>query len=143
MNQWFIALCLALIMLSGCGQPLPAAQQIKAHIAEITAGLETKDHSQITDHLSEQFLANNRLDKSAIRRMILAHFLRHQSIDIVLENLSVSLNDNDPNRATVQGNVIVSGGSGRLIPDSGRLVNVDSQWQIERGEWRVVAMSWE
>jgi hypothetical protein len=49
----------------------------------------------------------------------------------------------DGPHATVRFVVLLTGGSGRLLPDQARGYAVVSQWRLEDGEWRVHEARWD
>ena len=47
------------------------------------------------------------------------------------------------NAASVRFTALVSGGSGRVMPDSARAYNITSGWRKDDGKWRVYYAEWK
>ncbi len=132
------------IVLSGCERG-PAEEQIVAAIEDIQAGIQAHDSRQVVSQLTDSFMADSsssQFDKKSIRQLMFVYFRRYPDLNILASNIDVQVNPVDPNRAQVTAMVATSGGEG-LIPDSARLFQVTSVWQIEGGDWKLSTLSWE
>src|SRR3546814_16146419 len=78
------------------------------------------------------FVGNDGLDRDGARRLAALHFLRNAEIGVTSGPLDIHLQDD---HATVRTTVVLTGGSGGLLPDTGRAHAVTSGWRLEDGRW--------
>ena len=128
-------------LLSACTKSTPE-QAIVEHIAEVQAAVEDKSAGRIMDILSDEFIANRELDKKALYRLLIAQFLQHNNINVIVSGLEVELAEHDPYRATMSCSVIVTGAE-RLLPDQGRIYQVSGRWLLDEGEWLLASLNWQ
>ncbi|WP_145999215.1 hypothetical protein [Oceanicoccus sp. KOV_DT_Chl] len=121
----------------------PAEQQILQNIELMESAVESKDASDVLDHLAEGFVANEAMDKKQVEALMRGYFFRYPAIELVSSNINVELNPNDPNRAVMAANLIVAGGNTGLLPDRASGYKLEGEWQIERGEWRLIRLTWD
>jgi len=135
-------LILSVVMILSACSELPAEQAIKENIEEIQSAIEGKSSSGVTEHLSSYFLLNNKMDKKGVKRMLMASFLRHQKIGIIVSNVTIELSETDTHRAVSTATVALVGAT-NFIPDSGRLYQLKGEWQIEGSDWRLLTLNWK
>ena len=134
-----LALALAtVVLLAGCTQP-DAEQAVRARIADMQAAIDARDAGDVHDLLAEDFVGNDGLDRDGARRLAALYFMRNARIGITSGPLDIQLQDD---HATVRTTVVLTGGSGGLLPETGRAHAVTSGWRRERGQWRMTSLSW-
>src|SRR3546814_19063194 len=89
--------------------------------------------------LAADFVGNDGLDRDGARRLAALHFLRNAEIGVTSGPLDIHLQDD---HATVRTTVVLTGGSGGLLPDTGRAHAVTSGWRLEDGERRMSSIEW-
>lgn len=129
--------------LISCAEPESDEAMLYVYLDEIKIAVENRSVKQVEPFLSEAFVANNRFDKEELTRLMRVYFFKYQSVNIFETNLKVILNPSDPYQATVQGTVLVSGGDGGLLPQRGRLYELEGRWLKLQGEWRLVSLNWK
>ena len=78
--------------------------------------------------------------RRAIRQLATAVFLRHRDVGAKVGQVTVELRgDSD---AIARFNVIATGGSGGLLPESGQVYQVETGWRLVDGEWKLLNASW-
>ncbi len=132
---------LILFLLASCGQP-PLEQAIADNTRAIQQALEGKDRSGVLDRLSDEFNANEQMDKEAIGVMLLRHFLAHRNISVSILDSGIAPHPGYANLAEARYSVILTGAE-NLIPDSARVYQVEALWRLEDGEWRLYTIDWE
>lgn len=132
----------ALVMaaLTACNAP-PDEEQILATIDAMEAAAEAGDKGGFLDHVASDFSGQGgAVNKEELGRMLNVQLLRHTRVSAVVSDPSVELFGD---RATATMRVLVTGGSRAWIPESGRLLRVETAWKRDSGEWRLMTAHWE
>lgn len=131
----------SLLVTAGCSRA-PAEQRLRETIAAMEAAVEAGDSGDFLRGVATDFSGNGgALDRRQLHATLRALFLRHRDIGVVLGPLDIVMHGED--RAEVSVHAVVTGGSGGLLPDSGRRLRIDSGWRQDDGEWRCISASWE
>lgn len=130
------ALCCALT--AGCRRPAPEAA-LREAVASLQSAIEARDADGVGDALADDFIGNDALDRDGARRLAALMFMQSQTIGVSLGPLDVALQGE---RATVRSTAALTGGAGRLLPDSAGLYDVVSGWRLADGEWRMSSVEW-
>lgn len=105
-----------------------------------TAG-EERDVSDFMAHVAEDFVGNNgEYDRVGLDRLLRMVSLRHQSIRVVKSGIEIEMHGD---RAVVRMRILVTGGSGGLIPESGQLFDTESAWRFVDGDWMLGSAAWK
>ncbi len=104
--------------------------------------VERGDSAGFLRGVAEDFSGNGgAYDRRQLHATLRALFLRHRDIGVVLAPLDVVMHGEE--RAQVSVHAVVTGGSGGLLPDSGRRLRIDSGWRQDDGQWRCISASWQ
>lgn len=133
-------LCL-ILLLAACGGAGPEAE-IRANIASMQEAVEARESGGAVKYLAEHFTGSHGADKQALRRILMAQFLRHQNINVAITRLDISVNEYNPVTARMNAVVLLTGADG-LLPRDGELINVSGDWELHEGEWLLVSAQWE
>src|SRR5688572_19419890 len=125
------SLCL-LLFLAACGGAGPEAE-IRENIAFMQDAVEAKDSGAVVRYLAEHFSGTHGIDKRDLRRMLMAHFMRHKNINVAITRLDIIVNEYNPVTAQMNAVVIVTGAEG-LLPQNGEMINVSGDWELHAGE---------
>jgi hypothetical protein len=144
----YLALLALQLIISGCAET-PAEKGIAAALEEITLALEQRQSGAVMEHLHENFRSegpHGDMDRKQVHKILLATFYRHQNISVTLTNLQVQPDAMNKDRADATFNVFSTGGSGGLLPDTGQIYRVTSQWQrLEtwqgNGNWQLLSLN--
>lgn len=123
---------------SGCSRT-PPEDALRQTIAGLEVAAEKRDAAALRDGLAEDFVGPGGMDQRGLARMAQGVFLRHKGVDANLGPLDMDVRGE---HATVRFTAAVTGGEG-LLPDSGQVYEVDTQWRLEGGEWRLVRANWK
>jgi len=135
----WLALALALAAgPSGCSRT-PPEQALRQTIAGLEDAAEKRDAAALRDGLAEDFVGPGGMDERGLARMAQGVFLRHKDINANLGPLDMDVRGES---ATVRFTAALTGGQG-LLPDSGQVYDVDTEWRLEDGEWRLVRANWK
>lgn len=140
--RWRPALGLLLVVLAfGAGCRLEQGEQaLRRDVAGLQAAIESRDAGGVAEFLASDFIGNDGLDRDGARRLAALYFLRNATVGITAGPLDIQLRGD---HATVRNTVALTGGSGGLLPDAGRVYAVTSGWRLEDGDWRMTSLSWD
>jgi ketosteroid isomerase-like protein len=140
--RWLPALCVLLAVLAiaaGCRRE-SAEQALRRDVASFQAAIESRDARAMAKFLAGDFIANGGLDRDGARRLAAIHFMRNAQVGVTAGPLDIRLQGE---HATIRSTVVLTGGSGGLLPDSGRALAITSGWRRESGDWRMTSLSWD
>ena len=133
-------LLLALLLgLAGCGGA-SAEQRLRERIAAREEAIEQRDAGAFMDGVAEDFVGESAIDRRQLRQLLAANMMRNAEISAVLGPLSIEMLES---HARVQVEVVVSGGSGGLLPERAQAYTISSAWRDGDDGWQVVEASWE
>ncbi|TYT23784.1 nuclear transport factor 2 family protein [Luteimonas viscosa] len=128
-----------LLLCAGCVRDDPEAA-LRKTVTDMQAALEQRDAAAMQQHLADDFIGNDGLDRDGARRMTAAYLLRHRDIGINAGPLQVDMADT---HAVVRFTAMLRGGSGRLLPDAARVYEVETGWRLDDGDWKLASASWK
>ncbi|MGY1409262.1 MULTISPECIES: hypothetical protein [unclassified Luteimonas] len=134
-SMW-IALMLALSV--SCSRSDPEAA-LRGSVDALSAAIEARDPAAMQQHLAADFIGNDGLDRDGARRLAMGYVLRHRDLGVTVGPMEVEM---AAAHATVRCKAILRGGSGRALPDSARIYDVESGWRMEDGEWKLASARW-
>lgn len=138
MARFLVAVALAL--LAACGRP-EAVAAIRQQIDEAVEAAEAGDLDPLFALLDEDFHGNPGWDRAALRRLLTALRLRHARVEIAVLALDIEPDPGDPQAADMRGRFLLAGLRG-LLPEDGRLIEVEGRWRRDGGDWRLVRARW-
>lgn len=135
-----MALALLLALAGGCGKPAPG-QAVRSQLEALQAAIDARDAGAVEDLLAADFVGNDGIDRRAAKQLAAGLFLRHRDVAAKLGPVEVELRGDAD--AVARFNVLVTGGSGGLLPDSGQVYRVETGWRRSDGEWRLLNAGWK
>lgn len=136
-RAWLLLLMLA-AALASC-QRSPPEQHLREAVQSLQEILQRGDAASMDDWLAEDFIGSGGLDRDSARRLAQVIHLRHRNIGVALGPMQVQ---RQPGHATVEFTAVLTGGSGGLLPDSGRLFNVTTGWRMDANQWQLTSAQW-
>ena len=118
---------------------LERSAALRGRVDTIAAAIEARDAAAMQRHLATDFIGNDGLDREGARRLAMGYVLRYRDLGVSLGPLEVEM---APAHATVRCKAVLRGGSGRALPDSARIYDVESGWRMEDGEWKLASVRW-
>ena len=94
----------------------------------------------VLDGIDDEFSGPQGLDRDALARLMRLQFLQHNSVGVRLGPLAVEMFEQ---RARVSFTAVLTGGSGRFIPDTGRIYDVETAWRQDGSDWRLISAEWD
>ena len=132
------ALLLGALLLGAC-TGTPPEQRLREAMAGMQAAVEQRDAAALADHLAEDFVGPEGMDRDGARRMAMVMLRRHRSVGVTLGPPDIELQDG---HATVRFSAVLTGSSG-VLPESARVQEVTTGWRDEGGAWRLTSADWE
>ena len=137
---WYVAWALVLLTLVGCAGD-PDQAQLEQTIASAQANTERGEMGQVMALVTEDFAGQGgQYDRLMLRRMLLAVRLRHSDVNVSRVSTEFEMGQSF---ATVKMKLLLTGGSGGLLPETGRLMDLQTRWRVEDGEWRLTSADWD
>ena len=133
-----LVLVLALL-LAGCARQLPE-QRLRAQLSAMQEALEQRRAGDFIDGVASDFTGNGGIDHVALQQLVRAQVLANSSIGLTLGPAEVEIVGD---RATVRFSAVVTGGSGRFLPERAQAWEVTSGWRDEGGDWRLYYAQWK
>lgn len=131
-------LLLALLLLAACSRT-PDETLIRQGLDQMVASVEQRQPKQVVSHLTDDFLAQERMGVEEIRRFMIAQFFRNQQIHIVVTGVQIEVQGS---RARVLFRAAVSGGA-NWLPERLEYYQLTTQWQKMGGDWKMQNATWE
>lgn len=135
---WIMAVALLGALLAGCART-PPEEALREAFDGVQAAIEARDAGDLAGFLADDFIGPGGLDRDGARRLAALHFMRHGSVGVLPGPLDIELQGD---HARVRFSAVLSGGSGRLLPDSAQAWQVDTGWRLVDGEWRMTSADW-
>lgn len=123
----------------GCAKT-PPEQALRQTLAELQQGIEKHDADALEEHLANDFVGPDGLDRTGARRLAALMLMRHDTVGLVIGPLDLQIRDR---HATVRFTTAATGGSGRMLLDSAQIYEVETGWRLEGDEWRMTSADWK
>jgi len=136
--RWF-TLCCLLAMAAACHKQPSAEDALRAAVSAMERAAEAKQIRPILAYLTEDFQGNGQLRKANIGGMLLLHFRQNQHVHVYLHITDLQVTGE---KATMRCQVILAGRDKEIVPQRGRALVIDSDWQRRDGKWLVTQASW-
>ena len=137
-TTWLAMALLVAALAAGCART-PPEQALREAFAGLQAAVEEGDAAGVAALLSDDFIGSGGLDRDGARRLSALHFMRHREVGVLPGPLDIALQGD---HARVRFGVVLSGGAGRLLPDSAQAWDVDTGWRLVDGDWRMTSADW-
>ena len=135
-----LAACLSVCLLPGCSHKSSVSVQVVAAIHELEAHAEEGHRSAFMARITETFQGQGgRLNRQDFRGFLLLQWNRNRRIHAQLLTIDVEPQGNDRAQARIR--ALLTGGRG-LLPERGRLYDIQTVWIRQDGEWRVDSADW-
>jgi hypothetical protein len=131
-------LWLALLMLAACASDPPEAA-LRAQLRDMQLAASERRVGDFMQGVTDDFAGNNSTDRAALHNLMRLQMLGNSNVNIVSSPLDIQLRGEV---ATVKFSIVLTGGSGRWLPDSAQSYSINSGWRLEDGEWKVYYADW-
>ena len=131
---------LLLMVSAACHNQVPE-QAVRAQLAALQAAMDARDATAVRDLLATDFIGEQGLEKRGAHQLAAGLFLRYREVSAKIGPIQVEVLD--PSNAIARFNLLATGGSGGLLPDSGQVFAVETGWQYIVGHWLLRNASWK
>lgn len=134
-----LALCAVMAGIAGCRHAEPEAQ-LRGQIQALQEAIEQRDTGEVMSQVAQDFAGPGGMDREALRNLVRLRFLGSTRVGTTLGPLAVTLQGD---HATVRCRAVLTGGTGRLLPDQAGAYEVTTGWRLVEGEWKLYVAQWE
>jgi len=136
LNSTLIAL-----LLVACTESLSVEQKIIATLQTMEETAEAGEHFKFMGHITESFRAQQgSMDRRGFHRFMIFQINRHRRLQATF--FPIHVRETGVDMASAHFRLLVTGG-GNLLPESGQLFDVETQWLLEGGDWMLEEASWK
>lgn len=133
---------LLLLCLTACGPGEPESEQIRAAIEQMETALESGERGTFMQPVAENFVGNQGMSRDQLNGLLLFYLRRYQDLNAQLGPVDINIyGQSEPLSAEASFRAVVTGGSG-LLPEDGRIFNIQTQWRKD-GDWQLVNAQWD
>ncbi|MEL1264546.1 nuclear transport factor 2 family protein [Pseudoxanthomonas putridarboris] len=115
-------------------------ERLRQQFSAMQAAAEEKRVGDFMEGVSADFAGARGMDRAALHNLLRLRTLGNASIGASTGPLDVQVQGDT---ATVKFSALLTGGSGRLLPEQMQAYQITSGWRLEDGEWRVYYAQWD
>jgi len=135
------SIALAAVALVSCGQKLTVEQQVIATLRNMEAAAAVVHHMDFMDYVADDFSARQgAMGRLEFHRFMIFQINQHRRLQAQFFPIYVTETGEDS--ASAHFKLLVTGGAG-LLPDSGQLFEVETEWERDGGDWLLKGADWE
>ena len=132
---------LALMSLASCNEKISVEQQIIATLRNMEYAAEEGQHLEFMTYIADSFGGQHgSMDRREFHRFMI--FQINQNRRLQAQFFPIYVKETGEDSAAAYFRLLVTGGAG-LLPDSGQLFEVETQWQRDGGDWLLIGADWE
>ena len=136
-----LSAALASLLLFACSQELSVEQQVIATLRNMEVAAEEGEHLEFIGHVSESFSAQyGSMGRQDFHRFMIYQINQHRRLRA--QFFPIYVTDLGDDQASAQFQLLVTGGAG-LLPDSGQMYEVQTQWIRDGSDWMLEGAEWE
>ncbi|SOU00012.1 Hypothetical Protein LMG19146_01991 [Xanthomonas arboricola pv. fragariae] len=138
--RWRAGLVAILVVaLSGCTRAAPE-QRLRATLEAMHQAIEARQVGEAMAPVAEDFVGEQGLDAAGLRRLMQLQMLGKRRIGVTLGPVDVQVRDDT---ARVRFTALLTGGSGRWLPEQAQTYQVTTGWRLQDGDWQLIHAQWE
>jgi hypothetical protein len=132
---------LAAFLLVACGEKLSVEQQIIATLQVMEEAAEQGEHFEFMGYVANSFSGQyGSMDRREFHRFMI--FQINQNRRLHAQFFPIYVQETGKDLASAHFKLLVTGGAG-LLPESGRLFEVETQWLRDGSDWMLEKADWE
>lgn len=132
---------LAAFLLVACGEKLSVEQQIIATLQVMEEAAEQGEHFEFMGYVANSFSGQyGSMDRREFHRFMI--FQINQNRRLHAQFFPIYVQESGKDLASAHFKLLVTGGAG-LLPESGRLFEVETQWLRDGNDWMLEKADWE
>jgi len=127
--------------LVSCGEKLTVEQQVIATLRNMESAAEEGRHLDFMENIADDFSAQQgSMGRLEFHRFMIFQINQHRRLQAQFFPIYVTETGEDS--ASAHFKLLVTGGAG-LLPDSGQLFEVETEWERDGGDWLLSGADWE
>jgi hypothetical protein len=131
----------SILLLTGCGEELSVEQHIIANLQAMETAAEEGEHFEFMGYVADSFEGQlGSMDRREFHRFMI--FQLNKKRRLHAQFFPIYVTETGDTLATANFNLLVTGGKG-LLPESGQLFDVKTQWLLNRSDWLLQKADWE
>ena len=134
-----LGLWLALGLFVACASD-PPEEALRAQLRDMQLAASEQRIGDFMQGVADDFAGNDGMDRAALHNLLRLQMLGKSNVNVASSPLDVQLSGKT---ARVKFSVVLTGGSGRWMPDSAQSYSINSGWRFEGGKWRVYYADWK
>ena len=132
---------LAALLLAACSEKLSVEQQIIATLQVMEEAAEQGEHFEFMGQVADSFNGQyGSMDRREFHRFMI--FQINQNRRLHAQFFPIYVRETGKNQASAHFKLLVTGGAG-LLPESGQLFEVETQWLLDGSDWLLEKADWE
>jgi len=132
---------LAGLLLVACGEKLSVEQQIIATLRNMEEVAEKGEHFEFIGYVADSFTGQHgSLSRLEFHRFMI--FQINQNRRLRAQFFPIYVEDLGNGQASAHFRILVTGGGG-MLPDSGQLFEVETEWIRSNSDWMLNSADWE
>ena len=135
----FLLMLFFAFVLAGCSRT-PPEESLRRTIGELQGSIEKRDAEDLADGIAEDFIGPDGMDRKGARRLAALIFFQNKDVGVTLGPLDIQMVQGG---ATVHCTAMLTGGGSAMLPTSGQVYDVTSQWRQDGDDWKLVSAEWE
>lgn len=140
-RSWLTILVAALLLQLAACSGSPSEEALKAALDQLQESGENRDLDTFMDLVADDFSGNGgEFDRDGMERLLRLIAMRHKSIGVTRTSTTIQMHGE---LAEVSMSLLITGGSGGMLPETGQLMETKSSWRFEDGEWQVTSATWK
>jgi hypothetical protein len=128
-----------LAALASCTREAPEAA-LRAQLQRMQAAATERNAGDFMEGVAADFTGNGGMDRAALHNLMRALVLGNSTIGATVGPVEIDMKSE---QATLRFTVLLTGGSGRFLPDNAQTYSIISGWRLEDGQWRVYYAQWK
>ena len=139
--KFFLCLLFTSLLLVACGDKLSVEQQIITTLRVMEEAAENGEHFEFIGYVSDSFKGQNgSMDRREFHRFMIYQINEKRRLQA--QFFPIHVQESGPDSASASFRILVTGGAG-LLPESGRVFDVETHWLSDGSDWMLEMANWE
>lgn len=141
MTRTCLGAVLAALLLTACSESLTVEQQVIATLRNMETAAEAGEHLDFMTHVADDFQGQlGDMDRNSFHRFMIFQINQHRRLQA--QFFPIHVKETGEGQATANFSLLVTGGGG-LLPESGRVFEVDTAWFKDGSDWLLTRANWK
>ena len=138
---YFVLLPSVACLVLSCGAAKGPQQRLEDTLQRMRDSAVTGQVGDFMERVAEDFSGQNgNLDRRGLNSLLRVQLLKHSRVTASIMSDEYKMFEG---RASVELSVLMTGGPGNWLPDSGRVYKIRTGWREQDGQWSMISAVWE